>query len=120
MSKDNCSDFHYKPACFLKLQQPVFVIENRNHYRIITAIVLANGQTWDRVKTLSDRNASDFQCRAQSSGSRLFGDFGVFGVPKTAKPNTEIHRNTPKHTERSGGCRGQRDMEITEHAAEYN
>jgi len=83
-------------------------LKKYNHDRILIAIVITNGQTWDPVKTLSDRNVSDFQRRAQSSGSRLFREIGDFGVPKNARTNTEIHRNSPKHTERSSGCREQR------------
>jgi len=74
-------------------------LKNKNHYRIIIAIVFTNGQTWDRVNTLLDRNGSDFQRRAQSSGSRVFGDFGD---PKKAKRNAEKHRHTPINTETHG------------------
>jgi len=76
---------------------------------MIIAKVFAHGQTWNRVKTLLDHNASDFQRRAPVSGSRLLGEIGDFGDRKTAQPNTENHRNTPKITESSRGCRGQRD-----------
>jgi hypothetical protein len=77
-------------------------LKNKNHDRIVFVRVFASGQTWDRVNTLLDRNGSAFQRRAQSSGSRVFRDFGDFSNPKTPK-------GTPKHTERSIGCRGQRD-----------
>ena len=84
-------------------------MKNKQHCCSIIAMAVANDQTWDRVKTLLDRNASDFQRRAPVSGSRLFGEIGDFGDRKTAQPNTENHRNTPKITESSRGCRGQRD-----------
>jgi len=55
-------------------------------------MAIANDQTWDRVKTLLDRNVSDFQRRAPVSGSRLFCEISDFGDRKTAQPNTENHR----------------------------
>ena len=91
---------------FLNFSNRSLCSKDKNHTGIITAIIFTNGQTWDRVKTLSDRNASDFQRRAPVSGSRLFGEIGDFGDRKTAQPNTENHRNTPKITESSRGCRG--------------
>ncbi len=94
---------------FLNFSNWSLCSKDKNHTDIITAIIFTNGQTWDRVKTLSDRNASDFQRRAPVSGSRLFGEIGDFGDRKTAQPNTENHRNTPKITESSRGRRGQRD-----------
>ena len=81
---------------------------SNNQNRIIVANIFTNSQTWDPVETLSDRNASDFQRRAPVSGFRLLGEIGDFGDRKTAQPNTENHRNTPKITESSRGCRGQR------------
>jgi len=81
-------------------------LKNKNHDHIIIASVFSGGQTFDRVKMLSDRNASDFQRRAPVSGSRLLGEIGDFGVRKTAQPNTENHRNTPKYTESSNVRRG--------------
>jgi len=78
---------------------PASPCQQFQHDYITVAIFFANDQTWNRVKTLLDRKASDFQRRAPVSGSRLFRKIGDFGDRKTAKPNTEIHRNTPKHTD---------------------
>jgi len=77
-------------------------LKNKTHYRIVIARIFTNGQTWDCVNTLLDRNGSDFQRRAQSSGSRVFGDFGD---PKNAKRNTDKHRNTPKEVSGAGAER---------------
>jgi len=87
-------------SVFLNFINRSLLLKNLNYNRIITTRVFTNGQTWDRVNTLLDRNGSDFQRRAQSSGSRVFGDFGD---PKNAKRNTDKHRNTPKEASGAGG-----------------
>jgi len=81
-------------------------LKNKNHDRIIIAMGFINGQTWDRVKTLLDRNASYFQRRAQlrAPDFSVKSVISVFQKPPFRTPKfTETRRNTPKEAAGAGG-----------------
>jgi len=100
MSKDKCFDFYYAPVCFLKLQQPVFVIE-KIKITIVSLLQLflqmvehetVSIRGWTVTLQISSAGrpfqAPDFLAKSVIS---------VFEKPPNRTPKiTETHRKSPK------------------------
>jgi len=81
-------------------------LPNNNHNRIFIANIFTNSRAWDPVKTLSDRNASDFQRGRPFRASDLSvkSVISVIEKPPNRTPKiTETHRKSPKAAAGAGG-----------------